>query len=100
MSSTKQTTTEEAKRVGDIIGVDWNVYELDLFRQGMDVEFEHGAHDPQTDVTHDDPIVTGKIAFAHMKEFADYYIRLERMEAEAEAELNSERSPDEQHGLV
>ena len=52
-------------------------------RAGMDVEFEHGAHDPQTDVTHDDPIVTGKIAFAHMKEFPDYYERLERMEEEA-----------------
>jgi hypothetical protein len=44
----------------------------------MDVEFEHGAHDPQTDVTGDDPILTGKIAIAHMKEFLDYYERLER----------------------
>jgi hypothetical protein len=52
----------------------------------MDVEFEHGSHDPQTDVTHDDPIITGKIALAHMKEFPDYYVRLERMEAEAERE--------------
>ena len=34
-------------------------------------------------VTGDDPIVTGKIALAHMKEFPDYYERLERMEAEA-----------------
>ena len=50
----------------------------------MDVEFEHGARDPQTDVTGDDPIATGKIALAHMKEFPDYYERLERMEAEAE----------------
>ncbi len=38
---------------------------------GMDVEFEHGSHDPQTDVTGDDPILTGKIALAHMKEFPD-----------------------------
>jgi hypothetical protein len=52
----------------------------------MDVEFEHGAHDPQTDVTHDDPILTGKIALAHLKEFADYYVRLARIEAEAEGE--------------
>jgi len=48
------------------------------------VEYEHGSHDPQTDVTGDDPIVTGKIALAHMKEFPDYYERLKRMEAEAE----------------
>ena len=52
----------------------------------MDVEYEHGSHDPQTDVTGDDPIITGKIALAHMKEFPDYYERLERMEEQAKAE--------------
>ncbi len=87
MSGGHKTTLEEARRVGDSIGVDWDKFELEQFRAGMDVEFEHGSHDPQTDVTHDDPIVTGKIALAHMKEFPDYYVRLERMEAEAEAGL-------------
>jgi hypothetical protein len=86
VSEKKRTTTEEARRVGDAIGVDWHRFDLEQFRAGMDVEFEHGAHDPQTDVTHDDPIITGKIALAHMKEFPDYYVRLERMEAEAERE--------------
>jgi hypothetical protein len=86
VSERRTTTTEEAKRVGDEIGVDWSRFDLEQFRRGMDVEFEHGSHDPQTDVTHDDPIVTGKIALAHMKEFPDYYERLERMEAEAERE--------------
>jgi uncharacterized protein DUF5661 len=84
MSEQRRTTTEEAKRVGDAIGVDWGRFDLEQFRTGMDVEFEHGAHDPQTDVTGDDPIVTGKIALAHMKEYPDYYERLETMEAEAE----------------
>jgi Protein of unknown function (DUF5661) len=84
MTDKRKTTIEEARRVGDEIGVDWDRFDLEQFRAGMDVEFEHGSHDPQTDVTHDDPIVTGKIALAHMKEFPDYYERLERMEAEAE----------------
>jgi len=84
MSETRRTTSEEARRVGDAIGVDWSRFDLEQFRFGMDVEFEHGSHDPQTDVTGDDPILTGKIAYAHMKEFPDYYERLERMEAEAE----------------
>lgn len=79
----KRTTAEEARRIGDEIGVDWTRFDLEQFRMGMDVEFEHGSHDPQTDVTHDDPVATGKIALAHMKEFPDYYERLERMEAEA-----------------
>ena len=86
MTETKRTTSEEARRVGDAIGVDWNRFDLEQFRAGMDVEFEHGSHDPQTDVTGNDPILTGKIALAHMKEFPDYYERLERMEREAVAE--------------
>jgi hypothetical protein len=84
VTETHRTTSEEARRVGDEIGVDWDRFDLEQFRFGMDVEYEHGSHDPQTDVTHDDPIVTGKIALAHMKEFPDYYERLQRMEAEAE----------------
>ena len=92
MTETRRTTGEEARRVGDQIGVDWSRYDLEQFRQGMDVEYEHGSHDPQTDVTGDDPIVTGKIALAHMKEFPDYYERLERMEREAEAEWSQRRT--------
>jgi hypothetical protein len=80
----RRTTTEEARRVGDEIGVDWTRFDLEQFRSGMDVEYEHGSHDPQTNVTNDDPITTGKIALAHMKEFPDYYTRLEAMESEAE----------------
>jgi uncharacterized protein DUF5661 len=92
MTETRRTTTEEAQRVGDEIGVDWSRFDLEQFRLGMDVEFEHGSHDPQTNVTDDDPIVTGKIALAHMKEFPDYYERLERMEAEAEQSWSTRKS--------
>ena len=92
MAKATQVTAEEARRVGDEIGVDWQRFDLEQFRAGMNVEFEHGSHDPQTDVTGDDPITTGKIALAHMKEFPDYYERLERMEAEAEREWAATRS--------
>ena len=84
MAETQRTTTEEARRVGDEIGVEWDRFDLEQFRSGMDIELEHGSRDPQTNVTDDDPIVTGKIALAHMKEFPDYYERLDKMEAEAE----------------
>jgi Protein of unknown function (DUF5661) len=79
-------SANEARRVGEQIGIDWETspFDVEQFRGGMEVELEHGAHDPETDVTHDDPIITGKIAWAHLKEFPDYYTRLERMEAEAE----------------
>ena len=91
MGERPRTTLEEAKRVGDEIGVDWDRFDLEQFKAGMDVEFEHGTHDPQTDVTGDDPIVTGKIALAHMKEFPDYYERLEVMEREAERDWAAKR---------
>ena len=91
MTEQRQTSSEEARRVGDEIGVDWTRFDLEQFRSGMNVEFEHGSRDPQTDVTGDDPIITGRIALAHMKEFPDYYQRLERMEREAERDWAGRR---------
>jgi hypothetical protein len=84
----KKFTDDEARQTGEAIGIDWDSapFDVDQFRRGMDVELEHGSHDPATDVTGDDEITTGKIALAHLNEFADYYTRLERMEAEAEAD--------------
>ena len=75
-------TEEEAKEVGEKIGIKWDKFDVDQFRRGMDVELEHGTHDPNTNVTDDDPIMTGKIALAHLNEFPDYYDRLEEMEEE------------------
>jgi hypothetical protein len=94
LSDKGKTTPQEARRIGDEIGVDWSRFELEQFRAGLDVEFEHGSHDPQTDVTGDDPILTGKIALAHMKEFPDYYERLERMEQQAKRDWAAKRQPD------
>jgi len=51
---------------------------------GMDVELEHGLVNPQTNLTNDDEIMTGKIALAHLNEFSDYYTRLKKMEKEAD----------------
>ena len=84
MSQAKEFSTEEAREIGDQIGVDWNSIPIEEFRVGLRVELEHGARDPQTNVTDDDPVLTGKIALAHLKEFPDYYSRLTGMEAEAE----------------
>jgi Protein of unknown function (DUF5661) len=89
MTHNEHFTTDDARRVGTEIGIDWGAspFDTEQFRDGMNVELEHGRHDPQTDVTGSDPIVTGKIALAHLKEFPDYYTRLRRMEAEAEGRI-------------
>ena len=82
----KSFSIEEAQKIGEAIGIDWtqSPFDVEQFRIGLDVELEHGSRDPNTDVTRDDPIVTGKIALAHLNEFPDYYARLAKMEAEAE----------------
>jgi len=77
-------TTEEAKRVGETLDIDWSKFDVEQFRMGMDVELEHGLRDPNTNVSNDDPTITGKIALAHLNEFSDYYTRLAEMEKEAD----------------
>ena len=79
-------TTDDARSVGEQLGIDWSSSQFDVeqFRAGMEVELEHGTRDPETDVTGDDPLLTGKIALAHLRELPDYYTRLARMEAEGE----------------
>ena len=84
MENKKKFTTEEAKKIGEELGIDWIKFNIEQFRMGMDVELEHGTRDPDTNVTDDDPLVTGKIALAHLNEFPDYYTRLEKMEEEGD----------------
>ncbi|MDP2929158.1 MAG: DUF5661 family protein [Candidatus Omnitrophota bacterium] len=86
MASRKNFTMEEAKKVGDRLGIGWDKFDVDQFRRGMDVELEHGLCDPLTNVSGDDPMITGKIALAHLNEIPDYYDRLEKMEEGAGAD--------------
>ena len=85
MTAKRSFTSEEARKIGNALGIDWATVDLAQFRRGLEVELEHGAHDPQTNVTNDDPLMTGKIAWAHLKEIRDYYTRLDKLEAEAES---------------
>lgn len=89
MTQRKSFTVQEARQIGEQVGIDWDAapFEVEQFRRGLDVELEHGLHDRSTNVTDDDPVITGKIALAHLNEFADYYTRLEQMEEEAEREV-------------
>jgi Protein of unknown function (DUF5661) len=91
MGNRRSFTAEEARRVGEEIGIDWATapFDVEQFRSGLDVELEHGLHDPATNVTDDEPAVTGRIALAHLNEFPDYYTRLERMEEEAKRDLGT-----------
>ncbi len=84
MTEKKTFSAAVAKKIGEQLGIKWDKFDVEQFRRGMDVELEHGRVDPHTNVTNDDPLITGKIALAHLNEFADYYTRLDKMEAEAD----------------
>lgn len=88
MTSHAGFALDEARAAGERIGIGWNAapFSLEQFRMGMGVELEDGTRDPQTNVTGDDAITTAKIALAHLNEFPDYYSRLSKMEAEAQAD--------------
>ena len=85
MTAREEFTADEARTIGEQIGIDWSSspFDVEQFRRGMNVELEHGLRDPDTNVTGDDPLVTGKIARAHLNELPDYYPRLALMEADA-----------------
>ena len=76
----KRLGAKEAKEIGDDIGINWNEVNIEEFTKGINVEFEHGTKFPETNVTNNDKKLTGKIAWAHLKEFPDYYTRLEKLE--------------------
>ena len=100
MTSDSRFTLTEARAAGERIGIDWDASPFDLgqFREGMDIELEHGTRDPETNVTDDDVTMTAKIARAHLNEFPDYYTRLAKMEAEAEAEADRAAPGDRKSG--
>ncbi|MBU2632547.1 hypothetical protein KKG52_02415 [Patescibacteria group bacterium] len=83
-------TLEEAREIGEKLGIDWSLFDVEQFRMGMDVELEHGTVNPNTNVTNDDSLMTGKIALAHLNEIRDYYTRLEEMEEEGESYWESQ----------
>jgi hypothetical protein len=80
----KHFTSKEAKKIGDELGIKWDKWNVNQFRMGLDVELEHGTISRKTNITNDDSIMTGKIALAHLNEFADYYTRLAELEKEAD----------------
>ena len=85
-------SVDQAEQVGFSLGVEWTTVHLEQFRRGLEVELEHDLRDPWTNVTNDDLTLTGKIAWAHLKEFPNYYSRPDLLEAEAARHWSSPRA--------
>jgi hypothetical protein len=84
MHRRKSFSTQEAIAIARHLHIKFDKFDVEQFRSGLDVELEHGTVNPFTNITNDDPILTGKITLAHLNEFPDYYTRLIRMEHKAE----------------
>ena len=89
MKNKRKFSDQEAREVGMQLGLDWTQIDLEQFRRGLEVELEHGEIDLETNVTGDNLVVTGKIAWAHLKEIRDYYTRLDQLEAEAKEQFKT-----------
>lgn len=76
--------SEEARVILSKLNVGTMNIELEDFRQGLEVELEHGIRFKDANVTNNHPILTGKIVLAHLKESLDYYKRLEVAEIEGD----------------
>ncbi len=84
---------EEAEIIQGEIGGEATLISSDEFRQGLEVELEHGLLFPDANVTNNHPILTGRIVLAHLKEMLDYYARLEVAELEGDL-LKAARAGD------
>jgi len=91
-------TIDQVRDAADAIGLDFEhtAFTIDDLAAGMEVELVHGTRDPRTDITGDDPVLTAKIAWAHLNELSDYYRRLEHLETAADSEQTTfERQVDD-----
>lgn len=98
MPQFEATTVKESFEITDDVlnqvtkELDVDGLDMDQLRRGIEVEQEHA------DITNDDPLMTAKIAIAHLREIPDYYTRLDAMEAEAKNKVSqdsgSEKSED------
>ena len=75
---------EEATKILDMVNTTKMDIALDTFRQGLEVELEHGTTFKDANITNNHPILTGKIVLAHLKETMDYYMRVDVAEIEGD----------------
>jgi hypothetical protein len=94
----REFTPDEARAVGDTLGIDWRKVDAEQFRVGLSIELEHGRAAADANVTDDNLALTAKIALAHLNEYPDYYTRLEKLESEAEAFWSESRGKEDSVG--
>jgi hypothetical protein len=84
MKKRKQISSDEAKRIGDSLYIDWDQVDLEQFRQGLMGDHEQRVMDPETGLLYDSVLLTGKVVLAHAQEIPDYFTRLAKLKAEVD----------------
>jgi hypothetical protein len=84
MKKRKQISSDEAKRIGESLHIDWDQLDLEQFRQDLLGNSQQGVMDPEMGPTYDGVLLTGKIVLSHIQEFPDYFTRLAKLKAEAD----------------
>lgn len=80
----KHNFKAEALSAANMLGLNMSreLFGINDLAKGLQVEYEHGTNEPETNVTNDDLLMTAKIALAHLREYPDYYERLEIVEGQ------------------
>jgi len=78
----KKFSLEDATKLGEKLGINWetNKFDAEQFKMGLESELEHGTKGKDLNITNDNPLMTAKIALAHLREISNYYDRLKKME--------------------
>ncbi|MGB5577175.1 MAG: DUF5661 family protein [Woeseiaceae bacterium] len=79
-----EITDDEASAILDEVRGEAFEVGLEGFRQGLQVELEHGTRFPDANITSNHPILTGQIVLAHLKESLLYYKRIAVAELEGD----------------
>ncbi len=74
----------EAERILAVVNVSGMPIKAETFRQGLEVELEHGTRFADANVTNNHPLLTGMIVLAHLRESLEYYLRLDVAEIEGD----------------
>jgi len=86
-------TRTQVYRAANKLGVNFDNVDLDTLMEGVKVELEHGLIDKRTNVSNDRLDITLKIALAHIVEFPDYYVYLDKMERRLERKWAGRQKP-------
>jgi len=92
MAGGRRLTLEDARRIGDRLGVDWDAIDPAELRRGIEVEIEQAggaavdttAVDTTAADTGDDLLSAGRVAWLRLREVPDFYTRLDELAAAAE----------------